>query len=406
MTNGGELGMEWTHRLTGRAKRLVPSIISEMMRLAAGEGVVSFTAGQPSADLYPTNELVATLGESLRGFPEGLAYPQPLGDDTLRRWIASWLVREEIAPAGTEASQVLLTTGSQQGLSMLAQLFIESGSRILVEDPSYPEALLTFGREGAEFVPVPIEPDGPDIEALERALRSGPCAFFYTIPSFQNPTGYTTSTEKKRAVLELTARYGVPVVEDDPYFFLRYEGVPPETYLALSGGEGVLYLGSFSKIVAPGVRCGFMVLPPELADRASMLRVTLEIGLPAFLQRGLAILFDSSFFPSHLARLRRTYGARRDGLVQAVEGHLVPLGFRYTIPQGGFFLWGRKKGIDALPFAFRAVRDFGVGVIPGSIFSVDERAGKEWLRLSFASVSPEESEVGCRRLAEAFEKDL
>lgn len=397
--------MEWEHRLTGRAKRLVPSVISEMMRLAAGKGVVSFTAGQPSADLYPTDELVAALGESLRGFPEGLAYPHPLGDDKLRGWIASWLIREEIAPARTEASRILLTTGSQQGLSMLAQLFIEPGSRILVEDPSYPEALLTFRREGAEFVPVPIEADGPDIAALERALRSGPFAFFYTIPSFQNPTGYTTSTEKKRAVLGLAAKYGVPIVEDEPYYFLRYEGAPPETYLALSGGEGVLYLGSFSKIVAPGIRCGFMVLPPELADRASMLRVTLEIGLPAFLQRGLAILFDSPFFPSHLARLRRAYGARRDGLVQAVDEHLVPLGFRSTIPQGGFFLWGRKKGIDAMPFTFRAVREFGVGVIPGSIFFVDEHAGKEWLRLSFASVSPEDSKEGCRRLAEAFGKD-
>lgn len=394
--------MNWQSRLTEKAKRLTPSVIGEMMRLAAGDDVISFTAGQPSGDLYPVEELSEALGESLRTYPKGLAYPGPLGDLRLRETIVSWLLKEKVLSGKVDSSHILLTTGSQQGLSIIAQLLLDSKAAILVEDPSYPEAFLTFGREGAKFVPVPLEEDGPDLSALERALRSGTFAFFYTIPSFQNPTGYTTSTEKKRKVLALAAKYGVPIVEDEPYYFLRYEGAPPETYMALSGEEGVLSLGSFSKILAPGVRCGYMILPPDLVGQASMLRVTLEIGLPAFLQRALAVMMDSPFFPAHLLRLQEVYRARRDGLLRAAERHLAPRGVAFGRPEGGFFLWARKEGLDSLAFAFRAVREFHVGIVPGTIFFTDERRGREWFRLSFASASPEDSEEGCRRLAEAL----
>ena len=278
--------MDWEAHLNARAKRLVPSVIREMMQRASKPGVISFTAGQPSEDLYPVDALDAALQKVLREEPGLLAYPDSLGDIKLREWIAWWLKAQCVVPEGISERNIVLTTGSQEGINIVSQLFLDEGDAVVVEAPSYPEAMLSFSKEGAGFLTVPFDDDGPDPAALERLLSSRKVSFFYTIPTFQNPTGRSTTSERKRDILAVLRKHETILIEDDPYRFLWYDQMPELPYSAVAEDEDrVISLGSFSKIVVPGVRCGWMILPEILAPKVAMLRLTFELGLPAFLQR-------------------------------------------------------------------------------------------------------------------------
>lgn len=397
--------MDWEAHLNARAKRLVPSVIREMMQRASKPGVISFTAGQPSEDLYPVDALDAALQKVLREEPGLLAYPDSLGDIKLREWIAWWLKAQCVVPEGISERNIVLTTGSQEGINIVSQLFLDEGDAVVVEAPSYPEAMLSFSKEGAGFLTVPFDDDGPDPAALERLLSSRKVSFFYTIPTFQNPTGRSTTSERKRDVLAVLRKHETILIEDDPYRFLWYDQMPELPYSAVAeDGDRIISLGSFSKIVVPGVRCGWMILPEILAPKVAMLRLTFELGLPAFLQRAVFSVVSGPSFAGHLERLRQVYSERRDALSDALSKLAGNKGVSFERPGGGFFIWGHAPEIRSIEFARFAAEEEAVGVIPGSVFFANPGDGETALRFSFANVAPEQAWEGVKRFVRALER--
>jgi len=385
-----------------KARRVGPSIIAQMARMLGPDGI-SFTSGEPSADLIPLSGLREAFSKACEQAPL-FSYPTTAGHLPLREWITDWMHREALAPSWLDPSCVILTNGSQGALNLLAETFIDPGDVILTESPTYPEALLAFQREGARILPIPVDEEGPIPERLEERLSVGKAKFFYTIVNFQNPSGCTTSDERKAAILDLARRKGFFIIEDDPYRYLRYEGNPTKSYFQMAGEDRrVAYLGSFSKIIAPGVRCGWCAFPPDLREKLLDIRLSLELCPPALTQAAVLEFLRACDFDAHLGRLAKEYRNRRDSLVQALDREASGLGLRLTVPKGGFFLWGTCEGIrDMSGFARYAALQKKVGFIPGRFFFPIEGEGEDSIRFAFAKATPEQSQVGAARFADAL----
>ena len=248
-------------------ERLESSAIGDMARLANERGAISFTAGEPSADLFPVEE----LKEAFKGVfddPSLLCYSDDdYGLIELREWIAARMKTDGIAPGCVGARDILITNGGAEGIDMVSQALIDPGSVILVESPTFVESLMTFRKQGAVCLGVPSDDDGIIPRAMEELLKKRKVRFLYTIPNFQNPSGRTSPLERRLEILELARRYDFPIFEDDPYHYLSYEGTPPGSYLELAGEDRrVIHTSSFSKTLAPGLRMGWLVVPPPIAD--------------------------------------------------------------------------------------------------------------------------------------------
>lgn len=397
--------MIWQKLYNDRIKRMSPSIIQEMRDLVSRPGTVSFTAGEPSEDLFPLEELKSSFEKVFNESPDLLSYAPPAGDPQLRSWISNWLYEKGYTVQKVEPERILLTNGSQAALSLVSLMFFNSGTGIVLEDPSYTEAMLAFGKEGCNMMTVEMDAEGPLPDSYERVVKQNRPSFFYTIPTFQNPSGFSTSEHRKQKILEISETYGVVIIEDDPYRELWFDVPPPLTYMSLSPkSSGIFYLGSFSKIIAPGMRCGFAVLPEEVMKKAVELRVLMEIGLSSLVQRALWEFLVNTDMEGYLHELRNVYRKRRDSMVDSMKKHLEPRGFRFAVPGGGFFVWGNLPGIDCTDFAKYAAREEKVGCIPGSGFFVDPSDGREFLRFSFAQVDRKGSEEGMLRLSRALDK--
>jgi 2-aminoadipate transaminase len=310
-----------------------------------------------------------------------------------------------LLPGWVRADDIMITCGSQEGISLAGEALIDPGSYVLVENPTYMEAMLSFRKQGAVCVGVPTDERGIVIESLEAILRSKNIRFLYSIPNFRNPSGETAAAERRAEVLDVLRKYGVPMLEDDPYHHLSYDAGTPPTYIRLSGDDArVVYLGSFSKIVAPGIRCGWMVAPAPLMTRLSSLRVNACLDLPSVLQRGLLNFLSRFGVKEHIERLNSVYCRRRDGLISALDSRLSGVGFSHNRPGGGFFIWGNVPGIpDMIDFARHAVTNEGIGVIPGSVFFAPGAEDNTSIRLSFAKVDAARAEEGAARLARAID---
>jgi len=377
-----------------------------MIGLVHASGALSFTAGEPSADLLPARELREALSAAFGGARDLLGYyHDSAGHVKLRDWIIRWMKQDGLLPQDIGLENILLTTGSQEGISLVSEALIERGDVVAVENPSYTEAFLAFEREGGIVKGVAFDNEGPSTEGLEQVATTGRIKFFYTIPCFQNPTGSVTSAKRREEILEVAKKHDFLILEDDPYRNLWFDERPPASYMSLPENDGrVIYLGSFSKVIAPGMRCGWVVSPDWISPSLHRLRVASTLNLPAILHQGILEFLQNSNFPGHLENLRQVYSARRDGLVAALRRHFGNTEFHFDIPRGGFFLWGTMTDLeDSDAFARFAVRNEGIGVLAGKIFSpYPLEVSPGTLRLSYAKVSPEEAEEGCRRLERAL----
>ncbi len=388
-------------------ERIKPSAITEMMILVKKHKAISLTAGEPSSEMYPVDLLRETIERALRDPGILSYYPLSTGITELREWIAEWMKEDGLLPQSYGGENVIMTNGSQDGLNLVSEAFVEAGDTVLTESPTYPEALLAFGKEGARFVSVPVDKDGPIIEEMERVLSQNKVKLFYTIVNFQNPSGCVTTEERKKRILELASRYGFLIIEDDPYRYLRYEGKHAGSYIGLAQDEDrVIYLGSFSKIIAPGIRCGYMVVPSKITSQMGELVLATKLSLPAFLQRATWELLRNIDMKAHLAKLADTYRTRRDALHRFLQEKAVPQGMTYDLPKGGFFIWARVPWLkDCFDFAKFAVLEEKVGVVPGAAFYPDVlTADRSTLRLSFAKVPPETAEEAGERLGRALSR--
>jgi 2-aminoadipate transaminase len=350
--------------------------------------VISFARGAPAPECLDAELLADCARAAVEGDAGVLAYGAGGGYGPLREWLG--------ARHGVEPGRVVVTNGGLQGFVFYAEeLLAERPGRVLVEAPTYDRPLKILARLGAEVVAVELDDEGLDPDALERALDGGETSFVYTIPTFQNPSGRTLSAERRRRVVEVAQARGVPVLEDDPYGLVRYEGEPPQSLHELDGGELVTYASSFSKTVAPGLRVGWFTAPAGLAARLEARAVSNYISPPFLSQATVFELIGRGAFEPNLERIKGLLRLRRDAMLQALERELAGAA-TWSEPEGGYFLWVDLPG-EAATLLERA-EAAGVSFVKGSDFFPDGRGGRS-ARLAFSYASPSEIDSGVSTLA-------
>jgi 2-aminoadipate transaminase len=389
--------MTWT--LAGRAQRLNPSIIREILKLTERPGVISLAGGLPAAETFPVEALREATSRVLADSPrEALQYAASEGFGPLRDWVADELRAQGMRVA---ASHVLITTGSQQGLDLAGKVLLDPGSRIAVEAPTYLGALQAFTAYEPEFVAVDCDDDGPRPDRLGAAAGA---RALYVLPNFQNPSGRCIGAARRGELVQAAGRIGLPLVEDNPYGDLWFDAPPPPPLASLAP-DRVLYLGSFSKVLAPGLRLGYVVAPPELFPKLLQAKQASDLHSPGLNQRIVHEVVRSGFLAEHVPQVRERYRRQRDAMRDALARHFTAFGCRWTVPSGGMFFWVElPDGLDAMALLPRAV-EAGVAFVPGAAF-YSTAARRNTMRLSFVTVAPERIEAGVAALAGVLHEAL
>jgi len=380
----------WT--LAARAAKMNPSVIREILKVTERPGVISLAGGLPSPRTFPVDAFAQACAQVLANDAQGaLQYAASEGYGPLREAIAAML------PWQVDPAQVLITTGSQQGLDLLAKVLIDPGSRVLVETPTYLGALQAFG---------PMEPDVSSVASDDHgvlvddmAAKAAGARFVYLLPNFQNPTGRTMTEARRAAVSAAAARAGLPIVEDNPYGDLWFDEAPAMP-LTARNPEGCIYLGSFSKVLAPGLRLGFMVAPKAIFPKLLQAKQAADLHTPGFNQRLVFEVMKDGFLDRHVPTIRALYRRQRDAMHAALVREMHGLGVEFNKPAGGMFLWLRlPAGMDAVSLLPHAVAR-NVAFVPGAPFYAGE-GDPRTLRLSFVTASVEQMDTAVAALADA-----
>jgi 2-aminoadipate transaminase len=402
----------WDRCFADRTKRITSSAIRELLKLTERADVISFAGGLPAPDVFPVREFAEAAARVLgdkHSSAQALQYGTSEGYLPLREMIARHTARYglEVTP-----DNILITSGSQQALDLIGKILINPGDRILVESPTYLGALQAWNAYEAEYLPVPIDDEGMQTDKLEAALRSGP-KFIYVLPNFQNPTGATLSLKRRERLVELADLYGVPIVEDDPYGQLRYENkhLPAIVTLdgdgrnAIGGYRGnVIYLSTFSKILAPGIRLAWVVAPPEVIRKLVQAKQGVDLHTATFNQLVTYEVARGGFLDQHIRTIRQVYSERRNIMLQSMAEHF-PVPVDWTRPEGGLFLWSTlPAGVDAARVLQSAI-EHKVAFVPGAPF-FPCGGGENTMRLNFSNATPENIREGIRRLGRVLEVEL
>jgi 2-aminoadipate transaminase len=399
--------MNWKDRYAERVSWVTSSALSDMLRLTQQADVISFSGGLPAPELFPVERFRQAADLVLRVYGErALQYSPTEGYSPLRRWIASSLNQHG---ASVDESNVLITTGSQQATELIGRLLIDEGDPVLVESPTYVGALQAFGVYRPRFVVVPNDGDGLLVDELESFLELEP-KFLYLLPNFQNPSGTTLPLARRTELVSLSRSWGVPVVEDDPYSQLRYEGEPIPPLLALdaqvNGAERryvgtILYHGTLSKLLAPGLRVGWVVATAEVVQQLAALKQGVDLHTSTLAQMIAYEVAKGGFLGQHVERLRQIYQQRRDVMLEAMETYF-PAEVSWTRPKGGLFiLVTLPAGIDARDVLVESLKQM-VAFVPGESF-FPTGGGENTFRLNFSNAKPDRIVEGIRRLGTALE---
>lgn len=387
--------LQWERIVASRSEGLAPLPFEELEGITDIDGLIFFAGGAPPIDLLPVSRLRQAIAHAWEDPGEAMGYDETPGHMPLRSLIA-----ERMATRGTRVhpDQILITNGSQQGLDFIARVLFDPGDVVVVEGPSYFGAFQAFNAYQVSYRVAPIDDQGLIPEALEELLQEEPRPkAIYTIPTFQNPTGVSTSLERRQAIVDLSHRYGVPIIEDDPYGELHFPGNEAQPLRALD--DDVVYLGTFSKTLAPSLRMGWMVMPRELVTPLVSCKEAVDIQADRILQRAIVCAVADGWIDQHLDRAREIYASRCQAMLDALQRHM-PSGTRWITPEGGFFIWvtlpGEITGNALLPVAGR----HGVGYYPGSAFYPDRRQVPA-LRLGFSTLPVDAIDEGIARLGRA-----
>ncbi|MEU0384567.1 PLP-dependent aminotransferase family protein [Streptomyces chartreusis] len=385
--------------LAARARSVGGSPVRDILAVTARPEVINFAGGLPAPELFDAAGIAATYRAVLAEEPaRALQYSTTEGEPTLRAALAD---RTSARGLPTGPDDLLVTTGSQQALSLLATALLEPGDTVLVENPCYLAALQAFGFAGARVVPVPGDEHGVDPEALDELMVRERPKLLYTVPTFQNPTGRTLPAERRAAVAAVAARRGLWIVEDDPYGELRYDGERVPWIASLPGAEDrTVLLGSLSKVMAPGLRLGWLRAPGELRRACAVAKQAADLHTPTVNQLAAARYLADHDLDGHVTRVAGVYRERRDAMLAALPGAL-PEGSVWTRPEGGMFLWARlPEPYDTTALLPQVVRH-DVAYVPGAPFYAG-RPDRTTLRLCFVTQTPQEIEEGLRRLGEGL----
>ncbi len=409
------MGVRWSDLYARRLKWMTTSAIREILKYAQAGDVISLAGGWPEADLFPVQQLDEVCHHVLTQMPrQSLQYGLTDGFPLLRQALAEYMTQQGI-PAKME--NIVIISGSQQGPDLMGRIFLDEGDTVLVENPTFLGALQSFNAYGVKYLPVAMDEEGLCVDHLEELIVQRRPKLMYLQPNFQNPCGVTMSLRRRQQVVDIAERFGVPILEDDPYNALRFEGeaLPPLIALdaarhpenAASGSYirgNVIYLNTFSKTLAPGLRVAWAVCPPEVAQQFVMAKQGSDLHTNALAQTMAYEFLRRGWLPAQIQRIRATYLARRNAMYEAIAEYF-PSGIRHTHPQGGLFLWVElPEQLNAVELLKEAV-ERKVAFVPGSPFFVDGR-GHNTLRLSFASVPPELIREGIKRLGEVIKAHL
>ena len=377
-------------------KELKGNIIRELYKKTSAPGFISFAGGNPSPDTFPNLELAEISAEVLRkNGTQCLQYGVSNGQLPLREYVAEAMTAEGVKAT---VDNVIITTGSQQSLELVTKALINPGDRVLVENPTYVAALKIFGLYQADIVPIASDEKGIIPEDLEKRLREGPTKLIYLIPNFQNPTGITLSRERREKIMEIVKDHNVVVIEDDPYGKLRYDGEALPHMKTRDDLEQVVYLGSFSKIIAPGLRVAYVVCDEKIAQKIVLGKQNSDMHTPGHTQMIVNEYCRRGLLEPHIRECCALYAGKRDLMLEAIEKHF-PQEMKWIRPQGGLFLWATLpdggSAMDLLDYALPAK----VAYVPGDSFFADG-SGIGTMRFNFANASDDNIRMGIHLLGE------
>lgn len=392
----------WEYRYANRTQRMGSSVIRELLKLTEQPDIISFGGGLPAPEVFPIKQFQAACNYVLEHEgPQSLQYSTTEGYRPLREMIARHTGRYSVK---ITSDNILITSGSQQALDFLGRVFINQGDHIVVESPTYVGALQAWNAYGAQYIAVPSDEHGMVVDKLEEALRIGP-KFIYVLPNFQNPSGTTLSRERRKKLVELADRYGVPIVEDDPYGQLRFEGehLPSLVWLdsQFRGDDGcytgnVIYLSTFSKLLAPGIRLAWVIAPEQVIRKLVQSKQAADLNTAAFNQMVAYEVGKGGFLDEHVKFIRQVYKERRDVMLEVMD-EVFPHEVRWTKPEGGMFLWGiLPEWMDAAE-VFKIAIERKVAFVPGASFHPNG-GGKNTMRINFSYSNPDLIREGMTRL--------
>jgi 2-aminoadipate transaminase len=386
--------------LARRALAAKSSLIRDLLKVTQRPEIISFAGGLPAPETFPIDALRVAFDAVLReGGPGALQYSATEGYPPLREWLAA---RETARGVPTSAEQVLIVSGSQQGLDLIGKAMIDEGTRVLVEAPTYLGALQSFAQFGAAFAELPTDESGA--LRVDRLRSSGGARFAYVMPNFQNPTGGSLSVAQREQLAAAARAHDFWLVEDDPYGELWYRAAPVAG-LRAHAPERTVRLGSFSKVLAPGLRIGYMIAPCAMIDTLARLKQATDLHTATLAQQGAWRVLDSGLLDTHLPSVRARYASQCAVMLEAIEQHW-PRSVHYTRPAGGMFVWASLPAhIDTMALLDRALKR-NVAFVPGAAFYAGSNAPNHMLRLSFVTVAPERIRAGIRTLGELIDGEL
>jgi 2-aminoadipate transaminase len=398
----------WEYRYANRTQRMGSSVIRELLKYTERPDIISFAGGLPAPEVFPVKKFQEACNAILDSeAATALQYSTTEGYRPLREMIARHTSRYAVS---VTPDNILITSGSQQALDLIGRVFINQGDHIVCESPTYLGALQAWNAYGAQYISVPSDENGMITDELEKALRIGP-KFIYVLPNFQNPSGTTLSLERRKQLVELADRYGVPIVEDDPYGQLRFEGEHLPSLVALDseyrGDDGcytgnVIYLSTFSKLLAPGIRLAWVIAPEQVIRKLVQAKQAADLNTAAFNQMVAFEVGKSGFLDEHVKFIRQVYKERRDVMLETME-ELFPPEVRWTRPLGGMFLWGiLPVDMDAADVLKLAI-ERKVAFVPGASFHPNG-GGKNTMRINFSYSNPETIREGITRLGMLFKE--
>jgi 2-aminoadipate transaminase len=401
----------WEYRYADRTRKMSSSVIRELLKLTEQPDVISFAGGLPAPEMFPVKEFQEACNQVLSDHgAQALQYSTTEGYLPLRELIVRHNARFNVK---VTTENILITSGSQQALDFIGRLFINRGDHVVVESPTYVGALQAWNAYGAQYISVESDENGMIVDKLEEALRIGP-KFIYVLPNFQNPSGATMSIERRQQLIRLADQYGVPIVEDDPYGQLRYDGkhIPSlstldSRYRDTNSDEysgNVIYLSTFSKLLAPGLRLGWVIAPPQVIRKLVLTKQAADLHTSSFNQHVAYEVAKDGFLDEHVKLIRATYRERRDVMLEMMD-EVFPTEMRWAKPLGGMFLWGiLPEGVDAAEVLKTAV-ERKVAFVPGVAFH-SNGSGKNTMRLNFSFSSPHTIREGMTRLGTTLKEEL
>jgi 2-aminoadipate transaminase len=405
---------KWTDRYALRTQGMGSSAIREILKITQQPDIISFAGGLPAPELFPAQRIAEVTQKLLADHgPEALQYSTTEGYPPLREMIVHRLGRYGIH---CTIDNVLITAGSQQALDLIGKVMLNSGDRVIVEEPTYLGALQAWNAYQVDYVTVPTDDEGMRTDALEERLKADDAKFIYALPNFQNPSGITMPRARREALVRLSDEYNVPIVEDDPYGQLRFEGENEVPLIALDaqnrpGGDdeclttgNVIYLGTFSKTLCPGFRVAWMVAPQGVITHMVQAKQGADLHTGTLVQMVAHETAGDGFLDRHVQELRKVYRERRDLMLNLME-ELFPPGVTWTYPKGGLFLWVRlPEGMDSARLLEKAVKN-KVAFVPGQPFYSSGK-GENTLRMNFSNAQPEQIEEGIKRLATVIKDEM